>query len=89
MLKTDRLGLINGEQDSNVESVVGSSLKMLKDNNAEAVFVSLGLSPEVRFAYFLFACPTSCLADWLAGWLAGWLAVGAQQSVSESVSPVS
>jgi hypothetical protein len=45
MLRIDRVGLMN-EEDSAVESVVESSLKMLKDAHAEALFMSLGLCPE-------------------------------------------
>jgi hypothetical protein len=46
MLKTDRMGLINEESDSTVERVVESSLKMLSDENAKQIFMSLGLAPE-------------------------------------------
>ena len=45
MLRIDRVGVMN-EEDSAVESVVDSSLKMLKDAHAEALFMSLGLCPE-------------------------------------------
>ena len=45
MLRIDRIGVMN-EEDSAVESVVESSLKMLKDHHAETLFMSLGLCPE-------------------------------------------
>ena len=45
MLRTDRVGLMN-EEGSAVESVVESSLKMLKDDQAEEIFMCLGLCPE-------------------------------------------
>jgi hypothetical protein len=45
MLRIDRVGVMN-EEDSAVESVVESSLKMLKDDHAEALFMSLGFCPE-------------------------------------------
>jgi len=45
MLRIDRVGVMN-EEDSAVESVVESSLKMLKDQHAEALFMCLGLCPE-------------------------------------------
>jgi hypothetical protein len=45
MLRIDRVGVMN-EEDSAVESVVESSLKMLKDEHAEALFMCLGVCPE-------------------------------------------
>ena len=45
MLRLDRVGLMN-EEGSAVESVVESSLKMLKDDQAEEIFMCLGLCPE-------------------------------------------
>ena len=46
MLCVDRRTLLMNEEDSAVESVVESSLKMLKDEHAEALFMHLGLTPE-------------------------------------------
>ena len=46
MLKEDRLEVMGAAEDNNVSNVVGTSLTMLKDDVAEAVFQMLSLCPE-------------------------------------------